>query len=100
MEPAGHRNNDAMILKDFLPNPSLRAFVRCYRIVHMRFDSHDAPPFKPYTPRPEQCLAFYPHDREKVDFTDSSKTAAISTKTPITNPNTAPSPVGTISATP
>ncbi len=57
-----------MMLKDFLPNPSLRAIVRCYRIVHLHFESHDPPPFKPYTPRPEQCLAFYPHDRERVDF--------------------------------
>lgn len=65
-----------MILKDFLPNPSLRALVRCYRIVHMRFDPHDPPPFKPYTPRPEQCLAFYPHDREQVDFTASKKSVA------------------------
>ncbi|MCC6282426.1 MAG: AraC family transcriptional regulator [Saprospiraceae bacterium] len=65
-----------MILKDFLPNPSLQAFVRCYRIVHMRFDSNDPPPFKPYTPRPEQCLAFYPHDRERVDFTAQHKSAA------------------------
>ena len=67
---------NAMILKDFLPNPSLQALVRCYRIVHMRFDSHDPPPFKPYTPRPEQCLAFYPHDREKVDFTTSPKSVS------------------------
>ncbi len=42
----------------------------------MRFDSLDPPPFKPYTPRPEQCLAFYPHDREKVDFTDSNKSVS------------------------
>lgn len=62
-----------MILKDFLPHLSLRSFVRCYRIVHMRFDSQDPPPFKPYTPRPEQCLAFYPHEREQVDFTISKK---------------------------
>ncbi|NUO00564.1 MAG: AraC family transcriptional regulator [Saprospiraceae bacterium] len=65
-----------MLLKDFLPNPALRAFVRCYRIVHMRFNSQEPPPFKPYTPRPEQCLAFYPHDREKVDFTTSNKSVA------------------------
>lgn len=65
-----------MILKDFLPHPSLRAFVRCYRIVHLKFDSHDPPPFKPYTPRPEHCLAFYPHDRERVDFTHRNGSAA------------------------
>jgi AraC-like DNA-binding protein len=62
-----------MVLKDFLPNPGLRAFVRCYRIVHMTFDRQDRPPFKPYTPRPEQCLAFYPYDRERVDFTANNK---------------------------
>ena len=65
-----------MVLKDFLPNPALGAFVRCYRIVHMRFDADNPPPFKPYTPRPEQCLAFYPHDREKVDFTTCSKSVS------------------------
>lgn len=62
-----------MMLKDFLPDLPLRTFVRCYRIVHLRFDSHDPPPFKPYTPRPEQCLAFYPYDRERVDFTTTNR---------------------------
>ena len=65
-----------MVLKDFLPSPWLRDFVRCYRIVHLRFDGNDPPPFKPYTPRPEQCLAFYPHDRERVDFTAQRKSVA------------------------
>ncbi len=65
-----------MILKDFLPHPSLRAFVRCYRLVHLNFEGQAPPPFKPYTPRPEQCLAFYPHDRERVDFTQRTDSAA------------------------
>ncbi len=65
-----------MILKDFLPHPALRDFVRCYRIVHLKFDPNDPPPHKPYTPRPEQCLAFYPFDREKVNFSDSNKSVA------------------------
>jgi AraC-like DNA-binding protein len=64
------RHFSRMILKDFLPHLSLRTFVRCYRIVHMSFQRDEQPPFKPYTPRPEQCLAFYPHDRERVDFAD------------------------------
>jgi AraC-like DNA-binding protein len=42
----------------------------------MTFSRHDPPPFKPYTPRPEQYLAFYPHDREKVDFTTCPKSVA------------------------
>jgi AraC-like DNA-binding protein len=65
-----------MVLKDFLPDPSLRTLVRAYRIVHLRFDSHDPPPFKPYTPRPEHCLAFYPFDRERVDRTDGGAGAS------------------------
>jgi AraC-like DNA-binding protein len=65
-----------MILKDFLPHSMLRTFVRCYRIVHLRFDHHDPPPFKPYTPRPEQCLAFYPYDRERVEFTHQKNSAS------------------------
>jgi AraC-like DNA-binding protein len=62
-----------MVLKDFLPAPALREFIRCYRIVHMTFDSSVQLPFKPYTPRPENCLSFYPLDRERVDFTDTQK---------------------------
>jgi AraC-like DNA-binding protein len=58
-----------MLLKDFLPDPPLRTLVRCYRIVHLKFDSQVPPSCKPYTPRPEHCLAFYPYDREQVDFT-------------------------------
>ncbi len=61
-----------MVLQDFLPKPFLREFVRCYRIVHMTFDSSVRLPFKPYTPRPENYLAFYPFDRERVAFPDGS----------------------------
>lgn len=63
-----------MLLKDFLPSLAMREFVRCYRIVHFRFDKNELPPAKPYTPRPENCLAFYPYDREKVAYADGSKT--------------------------
>jgi AraC-like DNA-binding protein len=64
-----------MVLKDFMPAPALRDLVRCYRIVHMTFDATVQLAFKPYTPRPENCLAFYPLDLESVDFTDAKKTA-------------------------
>jgi AraC-like DNA-binding protein len=63
-----------MLLKDFLPPKGVGEFVRCYRIVHFKFDKNNMPPSKPYTPRPENCLAFYPHDREKVEYADGSKT--------------------------
>lgn len=55
-----------MLLKDFLPDRGLSEFVRCYRIVHFKFEKGQKIPPKPYTPRPENCLAFYPYDTEKV----------------------------------
>jgi AraC-like DNA-binding protein len=58
-----------MLLKDFLPIAPLREWIRCYRIVHFHFD--EVPPVKPYTPRPEQCLAFYPYDTEQVSYPDT-----------------------------
>jgi AraC-like DNA-binding protein len=63
-----------MLLKDFLPPPNMQAFVRSYRIVHFRFEAHELPPAKPYTPRPENCLAFYPFDREIVTYAEGGKT--------------------------
>lgn len=42
-----------------------------YRIVHFRFDAGQELPAKAYPPRPEQCLSFYPHDRETVSFQQS-----------------------------
>lgn len=62
-----------MLLRDFLPSAGLREFVRCYRIVHFKFDKNTPLGFKPYTPRPENCLAFYPRDRERVVYADSGK---------------------------
>ena len=62
-----------MFLKDFLPTQGLQEFVKCYRIVHFKFDNSEAPPYKPYTPRPENCLAFYPRDTEKVEYADGGK---------------------------
>ncbi|HEY5825130.1 MAG TPA: DUF6597 domain-containing transcriptional factor, partial [Cyclobacteriaceae bacterium] len=56
-----------MLLKDFLPRPELQEVVRHYRIVHFSFNSNDALPVKPYAPRPEQMLAFYPFDGERAE---------------------------------
>lgn len=57
-----------MILKDFRPSAVLDEWIKCYRIVHFSFEGDAMPPPKPYTPRPEQCLAFYPLDTEKVSY--------------------------------
>jgi AraC-like DNA-binding protein len=62
-----------MLLKDFLPQKGLQEFVRCYRIVHFNFNKNETPPVKPYTPRPENCIAFYPFATEKVEYADGSK---------------------------
>jgi AraC-like DNA-binding protein len=62
-----------MLLRDFLPHFALREFVKCYRVVHFIFDKNTPFGHKPYTPRPENCLAFYPRDREKVVYADSGK---------------------------
>jgi AraC-like DNA-binding protein len=62
-----------MLLRDVLPPIALSEFVKCYRLVHMTFDKKAQIGYKPYTPRPENCLVFYPRDREQVAFTDSSK---------------------------
>ncbi len=62
-----------MLLKDFSPHQGLQEFVKCYRIVHFKFNKNELPPFKPYTPRPENCLAFYPHDTERIEYAASGK---------------------------
>ncbi|GAA4394667.1 helix-turn-helix domain-containing protein [Nibrella viscosa] len=51
-----------MILRDVLPSPALREFVRCYRIVHLEFTKADTIPIKAYPPKPEQCLHFFLRD--------------------------------------
>jgi AraC-like DNA-binding protein len=66
-----------VLLRDYQPDPVLLELVKCYRVVHFSFDaSVQSIPPKPYTPRPENCLVFYPRDREKVVFADSGKSAA------------------------
>ncbi|MFY8025893.1 MAG: helix-turn-helix domain-containing protein [Sediminibacterium sp.] len=62
-----------MILKDFVPAPDVQAFVQFFRIVHLEFSKEDVIPIKAYPPRPEQCLAFYPYDRETVEYVGSNK---------------------------
>lgn len=48
-----------MILKDFPPGSEFREYVKCYRIVHFRFDNQDIIPTKFYPPKPEQVLHFW-----------------------------------------
>lgn len=56
------------------PNPQLRHFIQFYRVLHFQFDPTIKDiPFKPYPPRPETCLSFYPRDTEKVAYPGSSQ---------------------------
>ncbi len=65
-----------MILKDFLPAPDVQSFVQLFRIVHLEFSREEEIPCKAYPPRPEQCLAFYPYDRETVHYASSNRTVS------------------------
>ena len=57
-----------MVLYEFPPSHCLTEFVRVYRVVHFVFDNITKIPFKPYPPRPEHCLSFYPRDTETVEY--------------------------------
>lgn len=62
-----------MILKDFLPNTSLREFVQCYRIVHFAFDKTNESLFKAYPPKPEECLHFILRGSLEIELADCNK---------------------------
>ncbi len=62
-----------MVLLQYLPNPILTEFIRVYRVVHFSFENAKSIPFKPYPPRPEHCLSFYPRDPEIVVYAKSGK---------------------------
>ena len=54
-----------MLITSFQPQACLREIVREYRVVH--FDLGNTVSCKPYAPRAEQCLNFYPRSLERVD---------------------------------
>jgi AraC-like DNA-binding protein len=67
-----------MIVFDYRPpSPGLLEYVRLYQIVGFEFKESETVPWKPYWPRPENCLAFYPRDKEM--FIDTQKTKSRST---------------------
>ncbi len=60
-----------MISRDLQPAPSLREYVYRYRLRHFCFDGSMTPSTKPFPPRPEQCLIFYPRGSERIEHTQS-----------------------------
>lgn len=53
-----------MIARDVQPAPELRKYIYRHRIRHFYFDSSVTAPIKPFPPRPEQCIVFYPRGVE------------------------------------
>lgn len=49
-----------MIYKYIAPNPILQEFIRDYLVAHFVFDKDKPVPFKPYSPKPEQGITFFP----------------------------------------
>lgn len=64
-----------MVRFEFSPGQFLADYVRTYRIVQFQFDSSQPSFCKPYPPRPEHCLTFYPRDWESVEYASSGKKA-------------------------
>lgn len=62
-----------MVLFEFSPGLMLTEYVRTYRLVQFHFDAFHQAPCKPYPPKPEHCLTFYPRDSENVEYADSGK---------------------------
>ncbi|MCF0063170.1 AraC family transcriptional regulator [Dyadobacter chenwenxiniae] len=56
-----------VICQEFVPQPQLRRFVQSYQLRHFTFADGSSIPFKPYAPRPEQTLAFFPRGSESVE---------------------------------
>jgi AraC-like DNA-binding protein len=60
-----------MLLNEIKPSLFLTDFIRLYRIIDFQFTGTVIIPPKNYSPRPEQCLQFYPKDSETVKHPDS-----------------------------
>jgi AraC-like DNA-binding protein len=54
-----------------LPSPPLREYVRQLQVIRFDFSKASVMPYKPYWPRPENCLTFYPRDPETIAYPDS-----------------------------
>ena len=61
-----------MISRNIQPAPELREYIYRYRIRHFYFDGSKTVPLKPFPPRPEQCIVFYPRGAETIEYPSSS----------------------------
>lgn len=61
-----------MISRNIQPAPELREYIYRYRLRHFYFDGSKTVPLKPFPPRPEQCIVFYPRGSETIEYPSSS----------------------------
>ena len=57
-----------MLLKNFLPSPDLRDYVKNFGIVHFVFSGKESIPVKAYSPRPGDSIEFFLRDSEYVEY--------------------------------
>ncbi len=62
-----------MLLNEIKPSDYLAQYIRLYRIIDFNFSGSAAIPPKFYSPRPEQCLQFYPKEAETVSYPDTKQ---------------------------
>jgi AraC-like DNA-binding protein len=60
-----------MISCNIQPAPELREYIYRYRLRHFYFNGSKTPTLKPFPPRPEQCIIFYPRGAEKIEYASS-----------------------------
>jgi AraC-like DNA-binding protein len=60
-----------MISKDILPSEHLRKYIKQFRLRHFVTSDTENFPCKPFPPRPEQCLVFFPRGYEVVQNTST-----------------------------
>ena len=61
-----------MLLNEIIPSPLLADFVRLYRVIHFVFPKNICIPAKAYTPRPEQCLQFFPVGCNEITYSGAA----------------------------
>jgi AraC-like DNA-binding protein len=66
-----------MIAKDFAPSPQLASYISQYRVRHFVFNNRSRPGFKPFPPRPEQCVVFYPKGMEVTEYARTGQRLSI-----------------------
>ncbi|CAA9503435.1 MAG: Transcriptional regulator, AraC family [uncultured Segetibacter sp.] len=57
-----------MIFKLLQPSALLSPYVKNYQLIHFVFIDNNEKTVKPYPPRPEQCIIFYPRDPLTIEY--------------------------------